>query len=617
MRARLAATLLFLGAFLLYARSLGGGFVNFDDTTVLLSHPQLYDETSLWASLRQIFVDAFPREEPLLLRDVTWAVDARLFGFANPLGYHLGNVLLHAGNVVLLFLFLLRATGRFALAAWVAALFALVPIHVEPVSWVMGRKDVLSAAFVLLALLAQDAELRCDPEQSERSAQSRGRRRRLWWLGLLFTGLALLSKMGAIACFLLLGLHRLFHRDLGGSHAAGEPGEPFAWRDAPRRLAPLLPHALLTGAVVVWFGRIVGAYGVTGWRGPAPTDPTHLWNVLRFAPLSLAHYVKQTFWPSQLSLYYRWPHVEIPLTPWEAAGSALIAAVLAVAVLQCLRHRRDLAFFALAFLACALPYLNLVYIGIWKADRYAYLSSACLLAIAVTLLLEARERAGPRGRLAMTAALLAFALASGAYTFRHQGVWRDDESLWRYEAYRNEPSLLGIQGLAKNLLKQAEAAAARGDLARRDALAAEARAEIARGFERERALGRVPAPYATSEQLQLARFHYLLGRIDRLEQAPVARQIEHYERSHELAPNRANTLMLAGAYYDLAASRTDAPPAEQEQLLNRSLDYFLEYVDYSSADPLLREQSLALLEQNYASVPFLRDRVRQARGSDG
>src|SRR5512143_2861677 len=139
-RTLLAALALAVVSLALYARSVGFGFVNFDDPQVLLAHPQLYDETSFLASLSQIFHGYFPREEPLLLRDVSWALDARLFGFRNPVGYHLGNVLLNAANVALLFWFLARATRRVGVAFAIAGVFAVLPVHVEAVAWVMGRK---------------------------------------------------------------------------------------------------------------------------------------------------------------------------------------------------------------------------------------------------------------------------------------------------------------------------------------------------------------------------------------------------------------------------------------------------------------------------------------------
>ncbi len=598
-RLGLCCLLLAAASILLHARAIGFDFVDFDDTTILLAHPNLYDENSLPSSLFEIFVGYLPREEPLLLRDLSWALDARIFGFDNPLGYHLGNVLLNAINVCLLFLFLNRATRRWEFALVVAAIFATLPIHVEPVSWVMGRKDLLSAFFVLAALLAQSAEL---------ESQDPRPRRRFHALGLLFTGLALFSKMGAVALVPVLALHRIFQPYLDGSRPANQPLEFRA--TLARTLPKLIPHALLSCAIVVWYGRMVSAAGVTGWRGLGPTDPEHILNILRFTPLVIGRYLKQIFWTSQPSLYYRWPHVEIPLTGLEMLSSGLIAAGVAAAVLYCLRRRRDLAFYLLAFLAFLVPYLNLIYIGIWSADRYVYLSSFCLIALAVSVLLELAERFQGPARLALLTLLVGFGLNAVAYTFQHQGVWRDSESLWKYEAYRDEPSLLSIQALAKLHLKRADS---ESDATRRASLVTQSRREIARGFAREKALGRVSAPYATSEQLQLANFHDLLGRLDILEQAPVARRIEHFEAAYALAPTRSNSLMLAGAYFELG--NRSAEPARAE-LLRRSRDYFMEYVEFSSSDRLLREESLALLARNYPPPPpFPQDRFDQTRSA--
>jgi hypothetical protein len=365
---------------------------------------------------------------------------------------------------------------------------------------------------------------------------------------------------------------------------------------------------LLTVGIVIWYGHIVNEFGVTGWRGLGPTDPEHIGNIVRFAPLIVWRYLAQTFWTFQPSLYYRWPHVEIPLTGLEMLASGLIAVGIIAAVIYCLFRRRDLAFYLLSFFAFLIPYLNIVYVGIWSADRYIYLSSFCLVAIVVSLLLELRGRVQGPMQAAILVLMLGFGLNAVVYTIQHQGVWRDTESLWQYEAYRDEPSLLSIQALAKLHMKQAEV---ESDPVLRAVLVANSRDEIIRGFAREKDLGRVSAPYATSEQLQLSQFHYLLGRLDIIERAPVTSQIEHFQESHRLAPTRGNTLMLAGAYFDLGNHSSDLA---REQLLNRSLDYFLEYMKYSASDRLLREKSLTLLVRNYEQrFPFLQDRIHLAR----
>ena len=80
-------------------------------------------------------------------------LDCQLYGL-NPAGHHLTNVLLHAASSVLLFLVLLRMTGDLWPSAWVAAVFAIHPLHVESVAWVAERRDVLSGLFFMLTLVA-------------------------------------------------------------------------------------------------------------------------------------------------------------------------------------------------------------------------------------------------------------------------------------------------------------------------------------------------------------------------------------------------------------------------------------------------------------------------------
>lgn len=123
----------------------------------------------------EIVVGYLPREEPLLVRDVTWALDSCLFGFRNPRGYHLGNVLLHAANCVLVLHVVAAVTGRTLLALGSAVVFAVIPIHVQAVSWEMSRKmsrkDVLVGLFMLLAPRVQVAASRTSDSRRRRVAQ--------------------------------------------------------------------------------------------------------------------------------------------------------------------------------------------------------------------------------------------------------------------------------------------------------------------------------------------------------------------------------------------------------------------------------------------------------------
>ncbi len=76
-----------------------------------------------------------------------------LYGFDSG-WHHLTNVFLHAINSILLFFVLRRMTGALWRSAFVALLFAIHPLHVEPVAWIAERKEVLSGLFWFLSIWA-------------------------------------------------------------------------------------------------------------------------------------------------------------------------------------------------------------------------------------------------------------------------------------------------------------------------------------------------------------------------------------------------------------------------------------------------------------------------------
>ena len=87
---------------------------------------------------------------------LTWLshmLDGQLFEL-NPAGHHFTNLLFHIANALLLFLLFQKLTGALWRSAFVAALFAVHPLHVESVDWVAERKDILSTFFELLSLWA-------------------------------------------------------------------------------------------------------------------------------------------------------------------------------------------------------------------------------------------------------------------------------------------------------------------------------------------------------------------------------------------------------------------------------------------------------------------------------
>ena len=129
----------------------GFGFVDFDDPDYVVDNPIVNRGLD-----REALRLAFTSVESNNWHPLTWishTLDVSLFGM-EPGPMHAGNLLLHALDACLLFLVLHRMTGALGPSAFVAALFAVHPAHVESVAWISQRKDGLSTLLWLLAMAA-------------------------------------------------------------------------------------------------------------------------------------------------------------------------------------------------------------------------------------------------------------------------------------------------------------------------------------------------------------------------------------------------------------------------------------------------------------------------------
>ena len=156
-------------------------FINYDDPAYITSNPHVIAGLTM-KGIAWAFRDTHTGN----WHPVTWLshmLDCQMFGL-KPVWHHLTNVLLHAANTVLLFILLRTMTGFLWRNAIIAALFAIHPLHVESVAWISERKDVLSAFFGTLCLLAY--------VRYTRFAGSRARV--AYALALVFFALGLMSK---------------------------------------------------------------------------------------------------------------------------------------------------------------------------------------------------------------------------------------------------------------------------------------------------------------------------------------------------------------------------------------------------------------------------------------
>src|SRR5450432_424884 len=145
------AICIFLGAiaWVVFGQTLGHDFVNYDDNKYVYENPEVTKGLT-WQGTSWAFTHSYTANwHPL-----TWMshmLDYQLYGL-HASGHHLTNVLLHVLAAILLFLTLRNMTGFMWRSAFVAAVFAIHPLHVESVAWIAERKDVLSGVFFMLTL---------------------------------------------------------------------------------------------------------------------------------------------------------------------------------------------------------------------------------------------------------------------------------------------------------------------------------------------------------------------------------------------------------------------------------------------------------------------------------
>ncbi len=147
----LTYVVLAFATFIAYEQVRHNEFVDYDDYTYVVDNSYvnrgITRESVVWAFTTPLLCNWHP------LTQLSHTLDCELFGL-NPLWHHLTSLLFHIAATLLLFWVLKRMTGKIWCSAFVAAAFALHPLHVESVAWVAERKDVLSGFFWMLTIAA-------------------------------------------------------------------------------------------------------------------------------------------------------------------------------------------------------------------------------------------------------------------------------------------------------------------------------------------------------------------------------------------------------------------------------------------------------------------------------
>lgn len=352
---------------------------------------------------------------------LTWLshmLDVQLLG-TNAGAHHLTSVLLHIVNSLLLFGLLRRMTGALWRSAFVAALFAVHPLHVESVAWVAERKDVLSTLFGVLTLWAYFEYVR-KPRPAGYAAV------------LTLFALGLMAKPMLVTLPFLLLL--LDHWPLGR----------VPQRSSRQLLLEKLPlFALSLASSVVTFAVQQHGGAVKG------LDVLPLGQRLANALVAYVGYISQMLWPAGLAALY--PYRPIP--GWQAAGAFVVLAAVSVVATRAARRHPYLPVGWFWYLGTLVPVIGLVQVGSQPmADRYTYVPLVGLFIMLAWGIPELLASWRHRSLLPAAAGFVVLACAIAAREqVRH---WKDSLSLWEHALQVTTENYRAHQNLGHILTKQ-------------------------------------------------------------------------------------------------------------------------------------------------------------------
>jgi tetratricopeptide (TPR) repeat protein len=455
----------------LYAPVAEHKFLYYDDPAYVTHNEHIntgFSRENLWWALT---VSHAANWHPL-----TWMshmLDVELYGHENARGHHLTNVALHIVNAVLLFLSwrMLLIIGpalktvapgsadtwhdhaaaddpqgdaaarggalTFWVPAFIAAVFAWHPLHVESVAWVAERKDMLSGLFFMLILLAYASYV-----------QRPGWRR--YALVALLLAVGLLCKPSLVTVPFVLWL--LDYWPLDRWHRASA-SETTTWRLLTRGAARSLVQKLPLLAIVL-AASIATIVAQRGGGSVQRLDVLPVWPRIANVVISYWTYIQLTFWPTNLAVFYPHPYY-IGLLTWDKVAVAAVLLTLICGLVAWQARRRPwLPVGWLWYLGILVPMIGILQVGDQShANRYTYLTQTGLVLMVATSVAGLAARA-PGGRwFAAACGCLALAGCLWRSSVELQ-YWENQERLFRRAMEVTQRNYMMGVGMAREMVRQ-------------------------------------------------------------------------------------------------------------------------------------------------------------------
>ena len=382
-----------------FGQTMRHDFINYDDPRYVYENTTITRGLNLagvwWAFTHIHAMNWHP------LTTMSHMLDCQLYGLKAG-WHHFTNVLFHSFATVLLFVALQRMTRALWRSAFVAAVFAVHPLRVESVAWIAERKDVLSAVFFMLTLLAYFHYTRTPSI-----------RRYLAVAAAVVLGL--LSKPMLVTLpFVLLLLDYW----------------PLARMDGPRsRAAEKAAQLVIEKLPLVALSAVSSVVTFLAQRGAVGgTEQLPISARINNAIVSYVIYIRQMFWPTKLAVFY--PHPEHRLPTWEIGVAVTILVAITVTAFLLRKTAPYLVTGWLWYLGMLVPVIGLIQVG-WQghADRYTYLPQIGLY-VAITWAVGDLTASWRLQRIVLSTAGVLILGSLSWLAWLQTSYWRDSETLF-------------------------------------------------------------------------------------------------------------------------------------------------------------------------------------------
>jgi Flp pilus assembly protein TadD len=348
-----------------------------------------------WGNIKDIFSTPYlANYQPLTI--LSYAFEYHFFKLT-PWIYHFDNILIHLLNTALLFWFMQKLTSKPPIAFIAALLFGIHPLHVESVTWVSERKDVLYAFFFILGMLSY-------------LKYKEVKEKKYYIFTLVLFVFSCLSKgMAVTFSAILILIDYLKDKDF-----------------KLKKLLDKIPFFIIS----IIFGIITIKVQKEGGAVAFATNEAYtLADRFFFANYSLFFYLYKMFIPVHLSGLYPYPqNASVPL-PVMYYISPFVNALFFAAIIYSIRRSKKMIFGSLFFLISIFPVLQILSIGAAiSCDRYFYVSSIGLFYLAGSGFNSLYENKKYRSLIVTIGSVII--IVFGCLTFERAGIWKNCGTFW-------------------------------------------------------------------------------------------------------------------------------------------------------------------------------------------